>query len=110
MRSWILLGGKIVGYSGKALFERHVSSAGLCRGAAHLEPEILLVDEVLAVGDDRFQKKCLNKMQDVGKQGPHRSLWSQIIPTNMRCHTRLCERLFCLMEAPYWQTVRQHKL
>src|SRR6185369_15040027 len=32
--------------------------------AAHLEPEILIVDEVLAVGDARFQKKCLNKMQD----------------------------------------------
>jgi lipopolysaccharide transport system ATP-binding protein len=39
--------------------------------AAHLEPEILLVDEVLAVGDARFQKKCLNKMQDVGQQGRH---------------------------------------
>jgi lipopolysaccharide transport system ATP-binding protein len=37
--------------------------------AAHLEPEILIVDEVLAVGDARFQKKCLNKMQDVGKTG-----------------------------------------
>lgn len=35
--------------------------------AAHLEPEILLVDEVLAVGDSEFQKKCLNKMEDVGK-------------------------------------------
>ena len=34
--------------------------------AAHLEPEILIVDEVLAVGDAAFQKKCLNKMQDVG--------------------------------------------
>ena len=32
--------------------------------AAHLEPEILMVDEVLAVGDARFQKKCLNKMED----------------------------------------------
>src|SRR5499433_3373485 len=37
--------------------------------AAHLEPEILMVDEVLAVGDARFQRKCLDKMQDVGKQG-----------------------------------------
>lgn len=37
--------------------------------AAHLEPEILFVDEVLAVGDTRFQKKCLNKMEDVGKEG-----------------------------------------
>jgi lipopolysaccharide transport system ATP-binding protein len=37
--------------------------------AAHLEPEILLVDEVLAVGDVAFQKKCLGKMDDVTKQG-----------------------------------------
>ena len=37
--------------------------------AAHLEPEILIVDEVLAVGDVRFQKKCLGKMEDVGKDG-----------------------------------------
>ena len=37
--------------------------------AAHLEPEILVVDEVLAVGDAQFQKKCLGKMQEVGKQG-----------------------------------------
>ncbi|MBF2064477.1 MAG: ABC transporter ATP-binding protein [Calothrix sp. C42_A2020_038] len=37
--------------------------------AAHLEPEILIVDEVLAVGDAQFQKKCLGKMEDVGKQG-----------------------------------------
>jgi lipopolysaccharide transport system ATP-binding protein len=37
--------------------------------AAHLEPEILIIDEVLAVGDLQFQKKCLGKMQDVGKEG-----------------------------------------
>ena len=37
--------------------------------AAYLEPEILVIDEVLAVGDFDFQKKCLNKMEDVGKQG-----------------------------------------
>lgn len=37
--------------------------------AAHLEPEILLVDEVLAVGDAEFQKKCLGKMKDVSGQG-----------------------------------------
>jgi lipopolysaccharide transport system ATP-binding protein len=37
--------------------------------AAHLEPEILLVDEVLAVGDINFQKKCLGKMGDVASQG-----------------------------------------
>ncbi len=37
--------------------------------AAHLEPEILIVDEVLAVGDAEFQRKCLGKMSDVAKQG-----------------------------------------
>src|SRR6185503_14069149 len=36
--------------------------------AAHLEPEILVVDEVLAVGDAEFQKKCIGKMQDVSKK------------------------------------------
>jgi len=37
--------------------------------AAHLEPEILVVDEVLAVGDTEFQKKCLGKMKEVSKEG-----------------------------------------
>ena len=37
--------------------------------AAHLEPEILIIDEVLAVGDAEFQKKCLGKMQDVASKG-----------------------------------------
>src|SRR6185436_18853069 len=37
--------------------------------AAHLEPDILIVDEVLAVGDAAFQKKCLGKMKDVAGQG-----------------------------------------
>src|SRR5438445_11177409 len=37
--------------------------------AAHLEPEILVVDEVLAVGDASFQKKCLGKMQEIGRRG-----------------------------------------
>src|SRR5437899_8868761 len=37
--------------------------------AAHLEPEVLIVDEVLAVGDEAFQKKCLGKMGDVAKVG-----------------------------------------
>ncbi len=39
--------------------------------AAHLEPEILVVDEVLAVGDAAFQKKCMGKMGEVGSAGPH---------------------------------------
>jgi len=37
--------------------------------AAHLEPEILIIDEVLAVGDEEFQRKCLGKMSEIGKDG-----------------------------------------
>ena len=59
--------------------------------AAHLEPEILLVDEVLAVGDTRFQRKCLNKMQDVGKHG--RTIL--FVSHDMNAVTRLCPR--CLL-------------
>ena len=60
--------------------------------AAHLEPEILLVDEVLAVGDARFQKKCFNKMQDVGQQG--RTVL--FVSHNMPAITRLCQRAILL--------------
>lgn len=56
--------------------------------AAHLEPEILIVDEVLAVGDADFQRKCLNKMEDAGKQG--RTVI--FVSHNMPAITRLCER------------------
>ena len=38
--------------------------------AAHLEPEILLVDEVLAVGDAEFQRRCLGRMEELGEHGP----------------------------------------
>lgn len=60
--------------------------------AAHLEPEILIVDEVLAVGDSRFQKKCLNKMEDVGKTG--RTVL--FVSHNMSAITRLCQRAILL--------------
>ena len=59
--------------------------------AAHLEPEILLIDEVLAVGDARFQKKCLSKMEDVGQNG--RTVL--FVSHNMPAVTRLCKR--CLL-------------
>jgi lipopolysaccharide transport system ATP-binding protein len=62
--------------------------------AAHLEPEILIVDEVLAVGDARFQKKCLNKMKDVGQQG--RTVL--FVSHNMPAITRLCERSILIEE------------
>ncbi len=60
--------------------------------AAHLEPEILIVDEVLAVGDARFQKKCLSKMEEVGCQG--RTVL--FVSHNMQSITRLCPRVILL--------------
>jgi len=60
--------------------------------AAYLEPEILVVDEVLAVGDFDFQKKCLNKMEDVGQQG--RTVL--FVSHNMQAITRLCSRAIML--------------
>src|SRR5215472_15663703 len=60
--------------------------------AAHLEPEIMLVDEVLAVGDSTFQRKCLDKMEDVGKQG--RTVL--FVSHNMPAITRLCPRTILL--------------
>lgn len=62
--------------------------------AAHLEPEILLVDEVLAVGDAAFQKKCINKMEDVGRQGRTIIFVSHHMPSI----TRLCERAILLKD------------
>ena len=56
--------------------------------AAHLDPEILLVDEVLAVGDISFQKKCLGKMDDVAKQG--RTIL--FVSHNMGAVRSLCEK------------------
>ena len=57
--------------------------------AAHLEPEILIVDEVLAVGDAEFQKKCLGKMKDVSSQG-HRTVL--FVSHNMAAVRGLCSR------------------
>src|SRR6202011_5560022 len=56
--------------------------------AAHLEPETLLVDEVLAVGDASFQKKCMGKMDDVSKQG--RTIL--FVSHNMTALRRMCTR------------------
>jgi ABC-type polysaccharide/polyol phosphate transport system ATPase subunit len=56
--------------------------------AAHLEPEVLIVDEVLAVGDIQFQKKCLGKMDDVGREG--RTVL--FVSHNMQAISRLTSR------------------
>ena len=60
--------------------------------AAHLEPEILLVDEVLAVGDVAFQQKCLGKMKDVSSSG--RTVVG--VSHNVAAITRLCLRCLVL--------------
>ena len=68
---------EIVDFSGVETFldtpVKHYSSGMYVRlafaVAAHLEPEVLLVDEVLAVGDSEFQKKCLGKMNEVARGG-----------------------------------------
>lgn len=56
--------------------------------AANLEPEILIVDEVLAVGDAQFQKKCLGKMEEVGKEG--RTVL--FVSHNMPMISNLCQK------------------
>jgi len=60
--------------------------------AAHLDPEILLVDEVLAVGDARFQRKCLDKMENVHQSG--RTVI--FVSHNMSAISRLCPRTILL--------------
>lgn len=60
--------------------------------AAHLEPEILIVDEVLAVGDAQFQKKCLGKMEDVGREG--RTVL--FVSHNMPAIQKMCSRALLL--------------
>ena len=78
--------------------------------AAHLEPEILLVDEVLAVGDAAFQKKCLGKMGDVAKAGRTVLFVSHSMPAV----TRLCSRSILmdngglLCDGPTHEAVRKY--
>ncbi len=60
--------------------------------AAHLEPEILIVDEVLAVGDAQFQKKCLGKMENVAKEG--RTVL--FVSHNMAAINNLCQKCILL--------------
>ena len=61
--------------------------------AAHLEPEVLLVDEVLAVGDARFQKQCLGKMSEIA-EGQGRTVL--FVSHNMSVIQRLCQRSLLL--------------
>ena len=63
--------------------------------AAHLEPEILVVDEVLAVGDAEFQKKCLGKMKDIAGGGARTVLF---VSHNMQAIADLCHRVIMVDE------------
>jgi len=90
----------IVDFSGVEKFLntplKHYSSGMQLRLAfavsAHLEPEILIIDEVLAVGDVEFQKKCMGKMDEVSKSG--RTIL--FVSHNMGSLKQLCERLVWL--------------
>lgn len=62
--------------------------------AAHLDPEILVIDEVLAVGDANFQRKCLDKMEKVGQQGRTVLFVSHNVPAIIR----LCPRALMIQE------------
>ncbi|MCB0164422.1 MAG: ABC transporter ATP-binding protein [Anaerolineae bacterium] len=78
--------------------------------AAHLEPEILIVDEVLAVGDVSFQEKCLKKMDDVSKTG--RTVL--FVSHNMAAVQNLCQRVILLengeikLNGPADETIRNY--
>jgi lipopolysaccharide transport system ATP-binding protein len=74
--------------------------------AAHLEPEILIVDEVLAVGDSAFQKKCINKMQDVSKHG--RTVL--FVSHNMPAVNMLCSRAILLNGGQLVMDGRPHEV
>ena len=91
---------EIVDFSGVEKFldtpVKHYSSGMYVRlafaVAAHLEPEILIVDEVLAVGDAQFQKKCIGMMENVGRSG--RTVL--FVSHNMPIVTSLCDRAILL--------------
>lgn len=78
--------------------------------AAHLEPEILLVDEVLAVGDAEFQKKCLGKMGEVANEG--RTVL--FVSHNMNAVASLCQRGIvlsngrCLIDGEIKQSISEY--
>jgi lipopolysaccharide transport system ATP-binding protein len=92
--------GEIIEFSGVAKFidtpVKRYSSGMYVRlafsVAAHLEPEILLVDEVLAVGDAEFQQRCLGRMEDLGDTG--RTVL--FVSHNMQAINQLCDRAILL--------------
>lgn len=91
---------EIVDFSGVEKFidtpvKRYSSGMGVRLAfavAAHLDPELLIIDEVLAVGDAEFQKKCLGKMEDISNQG--RTVL--FVSHNMQALRNLCSRTIWL--------------
>ena len=91
----------IIDFSGVEIFIdtplKHYSSGMQLRlafsVAAHLEPEILLIDEVLAVGDMEFQKKCLGKMQEVSQQHGRTILF---VSHNLKAINDICDKAVLL--------------
>ena len=78
--------------------------------AAHLEPEIMLVDEVLAVGDAEFQRRCLGRMEEIGGTG--RTVL--FVSHNMQAVAQLCDRVILLergvvvVDGPSTEVVAQY--
>ena len=105
---------EIIDFSGVEKFidtpVKHYSSGMFLRlafaVAAYLEPENLIVDEVLAVGDASFQRKCLNKMEDVGREG--RTVL--FVSHNMAAITRLCSRVILLQEGRVLRDGPSHQI
>ena len=91
---------EIVAFSGVERFletpVKHYSSGMYLRLAfsiaAHFEPEVLLLDEVIAVGDLAFQKKCFEKMRDVSREG--RTIF--LVSHNLASIQSMCQRVFLL--------------
>jgi len=78
--------------------------------AAHLEPDILFVDEVLAVGDAAFQKRCLNKMNEAARSGRTVLLVSHNMPAVMALCRRVIwiERGRIIRDGPAWSVVHSY--
>ncbi len=74
--------------------------------AAHLEPEILIIDEVLAVGDAEFQKKCLGKMNDISRSG--RTVI--FVSHDMNAIEQLCNRAVILSNGVLKEDGETHRL
>ncbi len=70
--------------------------------AVHVDPEILLVDEVLAVGDEPFQRKCLDRIKQFQRDGRTIILVTHSLDRFARCATGWC----CSTPARWWSTAR----